>query len=101
MKNEMPSSYPHGEAGPDTESGPVNAAAPEGSDYEDRVSANTSDEEVLSAGSSAKGSPTSGAGVSEAAVDATVSGKPVTRSDTPHPEALIEGNRVVTAKDME
>lgn len=98
MKNDMPSGYPQGAAGPDSESGPVDAAAPDGA-IEKPPTANP-DDGPLSPGSTADGSPTSGIG-SEKSVEATADGVPDPEADDARPDSLVDGNRVGTAEDME
>lgn len=96
--------YPQGEAGPDSESGPVDAAESDGAresrSGEPRSSrvgeddrADTAEDGSLAPTATAVGSPTVDAGTAPGDVHAT---------QTDHdPSALVEGNRVATAEDME
>ncbi|MCU1406077.1 MAG: hypothetical protein JWQ43_2380 [Glaciihabitans sp.] len=99
MTHATPSSYPEGEAGPDSQTGPVDAFAPDGADESVPGPVSLAEDGSLSANSSATGSPTSMNGELTGGSDEDE--VPEVEPDTANPNALIEGNRVATAEDME
>jgi hypothetical protein len=99
MTNQNLSSYPTGDAGSDSESGTVDAGAADGADQSQEHEADVTDDGSLSPVSSATGSPTSMN--SELAPDAGDDHLPDVDPHSGRPDALIQGNRVATAEDME
>lgn len=89
--------YPEGEAGPDSESGPVDDTDVDGADE----AADATGADLVSDGSLGAGSTATG-GATEPRQDGSTGpgGARATPVDH-HPEALVEHGRVATPEDME